>query len=103
MITASDLREHVSGTLRAFVKLTLSPSGLKLSDCTYHEREDRRWIGLPGKPQLDSDGRVCKDPATGKTLHTPLVEIVGKAERERFQQAALAAVDRLLGSDGGGA
>jgi hypothetical protein len=45
MITASDLREHVSGTLRAFVKLTLSPSGLKLSDCTYHEREDRRWGG----------------------------------------------------------
>jgi hypothetical protein len=96
VITASEWREVVKNTLRGFCVLTLSPSGLVLRDCTLHERDGKRWVSLPSKPQIDSEGRQRKDPATGKPLWTPVVEIPGRAERERFQAAALAAIDVLL-------
>jgi hypothetical protein len=98
MITASDYREVVRNTLKAFCTLTLSPSGLVLKECSYHERPDgSRWIGMPARPLLDAEGRHRKDQTTGKLLYTSIVEIKGKAERERFQNTALAAVDRLRG------
>jgi hypothetical protein len=95
-ITATDYREVRRNTLRGFCSLQL-PSGLVLHECTYHEQGERRWIGLPGRPQLDQDGKHRIDPATGKKAYTPVVEVRGKPARERFQSEALAAVDRLLG------
>lgn len=98
MITAKDWRPHASNTLLGFVTLRLSPSGIVLHDCTLHEKNGQRWISLPGRPQLDAEGRHRIDPSTSKKPYTAIVEIAGKAEREQFQRAALAAVDRLLGS-----
>jgi hypothetical protein len=98
MITASDWRSISKNTLLGFVTLTLSPSGLVLKECSLHARPDgKRWIGLPSRPQIDSEGRHRKDPATGKALWLPVVEIKDKAERERFQTAALVAIDKLRG------
>ena len=97
MITASDWREVVKNSLQGFCVLTLSPSGIVLRDCALHERDGKRWISLPSRPQLDSEGRHRKDPVTGKALWLPVVEIKGKAEREKFQAAALAAIDALRG------
>jgi hypothetical protein len=54
---------------------------------------------LPGKPLLDQDGRHRVDSA-GKKHYVPVVEIPNRAIRERFQAAALAAVDRLLAKGG---
>jgi hypothetical protein len=96
MIAASDWREVVKNSLQGFCVLTLSPSGIVLRDCALH-RDGKRWISPPSRPQLDSEGRHRKDPATGKALWLPVVEIKGKAERERFQNTALAAVDKLRG------
>ena len=101
MIVASDWRPFERNTLKGFVTLTLKPSGLVLRECSLHEKNGQQWIGLPGKPQIDSEGRHRKDPTTGKPAYTPIVEIAGKAERERFQAAALAAVDKLLVTDSG--
>lgn len=75
-------------------------SGLVINDCTLHEKDDRRWIGLPGKPQIE-DGRQRTDPATGKGLYTPVIEIPDRDARSKFQELALAAVDRLLHTGGG--
>jgi hypothetical protein len=98
MITASDWREVVKNSLQGFVTLTLSPSGIVLKDCSLHAHPGgKRWISLPGRPLLDSEGRHRKDPVTGKSLWFTLVEIKGRGEQERFQTAALAAVDVLRG------
>lgn len=98
MIAASDWRPVVKNTLQGFLTLKLSPSGIVLHECSLHETADgRRWISLPSKPQIGEDGRHRTDPTTWKKLYVPVVEIAGKAERERFQTAALAAVDKLLG------
>lgn len=96
---ASDWRPLVRNTLQGFFTLEL-PSGLILNECTYHKAPSgSEWIGLPGRPQLDRDGMQRKDPATGKALYTPSVEIKGKQQRERFQAAALAAVHELLATE----
>jgi hypothetical protein len=92
---ASGWRPHSSGSLQGFFDLLL-PSGLKLNDCTLHQQGEKRWIGLPGKPQLDQDGSARKDPATGKRLYTPTAEIPAREVRDNFTKQALAAVDRML-------
>jgi hypothetical protein len=97
MITASNFRELEKNSLRGFVDLTLAPSGLVLRQCSYHVREDgRRWVGMPGRPLLYSDGRHLRD-SSGKGQWVPVIEIPDKAARKIFQDAALAAIDALLG------
>lgn len=97
MIVASDWKAVAKGTLQGFCTLTLSPSGLVLRDCTLHRNLDgSRWIGLPGRPQMTPEGTQRRDPTTGKLAWTPAVEIRGTAERRRFTEAALAAIDLLL-------
>jgi hypothetical protein len=95
MITASNWRPVVKNTLLGFCTLTIEPGGIALHECSLHEKSGKRWVGLPGKPQTDRSGQPRKDPATGKGLYTPIVEI-SKATRERFQTAALEAIDKLL-------
>jgi hypothetical protein len=96
-IDASDWRPMQRNTLLGFLTLTLTPSGIVLRECSLHVKGEKRWIGLPSKPQMDAEGRHRTDPDTGKKLYNPIVEIAGKEQRERFQKAALAAADRLLG------
>jgi hypothetical protein len=83
-------------SLRGFVTLIL-PSGLVIHDCTVHEKDGQRWIGLPGKPQLDRDGRHRKD-ANGKPLYTVVLDFADRNARAAFQRQALAAIDALLGT-----
>jgi len=91
---ASSWRPHLSGTLQGFFRLQL-PSGLIISNLTLHQKGDKRWVGLPGIPQIE-DGRHRVDPATGKGLYTRALEISDRQRRDKFTEQALAAIDRLL-------
>jgi hypothetical protein len=95
-IIARDFKAVTKNSLRGFVTLIL-PSGLVIHDCSLHEKDGRRWIGLPGKPQLDRDGRQRKD-ANGKPLFIVILEIEDRNAKTAFQRQALAAVDALLGT-----
>jgi hypothetical protein len=96
---ASGWRACERGALRGFVDLQM-PSGLLLHGCTLMQLGERRWIGLPARPQLHRDGSPVVDPKTHKPAWAPTVEIRDRAVRVRFQQAALAAIDRLLAEGG---
>jgi hypothetical protein len=70
----------------------------ELRERSLHEKQGRRWIGLPARPQTNRDGSPKLDPKTSKAAWQPLVVIEEKeAARERFQRAALATVDKFLG------
>lgn len=97
MIRASDFKTLERNTLRGFLTLTLEPSGLVLRECSLHKMNEKEWIGLPGKPQLDKEGRHRTDDK-GKKLYVPVVELKDKATYARFQEAALVAVHTLLGA-----
>jgi hypothetical protein len=96
-IVATGWVARQSKTLLGFFTLRL-PSGIVLHDCSLHESGDRRWVGLPNKPQIDQDGQHRVDER-GKRLYSPCVEIPDRATRDRFQALALAAVDRLLAGE----
>ena len=51
-------------------------------------RKMGRMIRATDSRPLERDGRQRKD-ATGKAVYTPIVELKGKEQRERFQAAAL--------------
>jgi hypothetical protein len=94
-IVASEWREIASGTLRALVTLVMTPPGLVLKDCSYHEHGGRRWVCLPVKPLLDSEGRQRRHPETGKKIIASVAQIATRSARDEFQREALAAIDRL--------
>jgi DNA-binding cell septation regulator SpoVG len=81
-------RPFEKNTLLGFLELEL-PSGLIIHDITLHEKGDSRWVSMPAK-QYEKNGE--------KTW-IPLVEFTSKETRERFQAAALAALDEYMAED----
>ena len=73
-------------TLRGFVSFTL-PSGLVVHNCSLHEKNGIRWIGLPSRRYAKDDGTVS---------YAPVVEFAHSEARERFRTTALSAVDRFM-------
>jgi hypothetical protein len=89
---ATDWRPITKDTRRGFFTLRLV-SGLTIQECVLHEKAARRWIALPGRAQIDPDGKQ----RNGQAVYVTILEITNRDCREAFQQQALAAVDRLLG------
>lgn len=98
-MVASNFVAVERNTLKGFFTLTLA-SGLVLNGCTWHVKNDKEWVALPGRPQVTADNQLRRDPATNKILYTPVVEVMGRQARERFQAQALAAVHQLIGEGG---
>lgn len=96
-IRAANWRPREQNTLQGFVDLYM-PSGLTLHDCSYHCRNNTRWIGFPAWPQLDREGRVRTNPKNGRPSYAAVVTFDDREAHDRFQAAALAAIDELLGS-----
>ena len=81
-----DWKSHEKNTLQAFLSLSLR-SGMILHGCSYHRRNDSRWVGVPGQKFTKADGSVG---------YTPIVEFTTDDAHRRFQEQAIAAVDRYL-------
>jgi hypothetical protein len=84
--SASDWKAYEKNTLRGFVTIDL-PSGMRIKECTVHEKNGKRWIGLPGKPWIKSDGT---------TGYVSILDFASEETKNRWQRLALAAVDDLL-------
>lgn len=78
-------RPYSKHTLQGFLSLEL-PSGLIVHGITLHEKNDSRWVSMPAREYL-------KD---GQKTWAPIIEFTSKESRDRFQAAALAAIDRHL-------
>jgi hypothetical protein len=88
-IRCTKFRPFQKNTLRGFVSLELTRVGLAINDCTLHENNGKKWIGLPARPYQGQDG---------STKWTPVVEFIAGARHEAddFQRQALDAIDRFL-------
>jgi hypothetical protein len=86
-ISVSDWKAYQKNTLLGFLPLTL-PSRLLLHNCSLHQENGARWIGLPSRQYTKGDG---------STSFMPLIDFTTKEARQRFQTAALEAVDRHMG------
>jgi hypothetical protein len=83
----SNWRPYVRNTLVGFCSIEL-PSGMVIHECAFHRKADDRWLSLPAGKFEKSDG---------VTTWVPLVEFSSKEAKRRFQEQALAAIDRFLG------
>ena len=83
---ANDWKAFEKNTLKGFVTILL-PSGLCIRECSVHEKNGNRWIGLPGKPWNRKDGT---------TTYIPIIDFANDGARVRFQNLALAAINNLL-------
>lgn len=91
-IFVEGFRPYHSNTLRGFITIVIPEIKLRIVDLTVHEMNGKRWISMPGKPQLDRDGNVRKDPQSGKILYTSVIEFTSKEVRDRFNQRVIAAL-----------
>ena len=82
-----------SGTLRGFGDFHIVGWHFRVFGCSCHVQNDRRWVGLPGKPLLDRAGQVQRDEDTGKIRYVPVIGFDDKDLLHRFNDAAVAALD----------
>jgi hypothetical protein len=80
-----------SNTLFGFVTITIPELHLRICDCAAHEKNGKRWIGLPAKPQITRDGTVRRDDR-GKVAYTPMMEFIDKQTRDAFGARVVAAL-----------
>lgn len=91
-VTLAGWKPLRKGSLLRFATVRLGRS-LTVHDVPVLSSGGRRWAALPGKPQIDGDGRV-RTGDNGKALYTPVLEWCDKQTRERFSQAVIDAIER---------
>jgi hypothetical protein len=56
-----------------------------------HEKNDSRWVGMPGKAQITRTGELRRDER-GKVLYTPTIEFTDRATRDAFSARVIASL-----------
>lgn len=91
-VTVIDFKAVASaGALVGFVDLHLPSWHLRLFGCAVFDNGSRRWVSLPGRPQLDREKRALTD-TNGKVSYCPTVAFDRKATADRFSEAVVAAL-----------
>lgn len=75
------------GTLRGFLTVKLTNVGMEIRDCTLHDKEGRRWIGLPSRQYEKVDGT---------TTWTPIVLFYDRDKEGQFRAATLKALEEFM-------
>jgi hypothetical protein len=91
-VACVDYKQVTKNTLRGFatLRLRLGAVHLVIKDCPHHENHGREWVGFPGRAFTGGDG-------TQKWASLiEFGEAMDRADRDRFQAAAVAAIERYL-------
>lgn len=100
IMKVSNWRRLIKNTMQGLFDLELD-SGMRLHDCVLHQKGDARWIALPARPALTKNGRVLLSPKDNRPVYSCCIDIPDRERRARFQEQALAAVERLIGREAG--
>jgi hypothetical protein len=85
-ITASNLKPISKGTLKGTVDIGVPKWRIVIRGCCWHEKNGKQWVSFPAREWIGPDGR--KNFAN-------IIEFSDRDIRDRFQAAALAAVQQL--------
>ncbi len=84
---AVNFKKFEKNTLRGFFDLEL-PSRMIIRGCTLHQKGDRQWVGMPGKPIKAKDGT---------DTWANVVDFADKEAKYRFDDLAVAAALAAVG------
>src|SRR5262249_49366291 len=88
-----EFRKMHRNTLRGFASVTIQSLGLTIKDITLHEKNGKRWAGLPARPMVGKDGRALTDD-TGKIAYQPLLNFESRTAADEFSRAVIDAVEQ---------
>ena len=80
-----------SNTLVGFCDIIIPEIRLRIFDVSVHEKNGKRWVGLPSKPWVGRDGEV-KRGDNGKVVYMPTAEFTDAATRTAFSDKVIAAL-----------
>jgi hypothetical protein len=83
LMTISNWKTFTKNTLRGFFTITL-PSGMTIHNCSLHEKNGQRWIGLPTEKYTKKDGTIG---------YVQLVEFTSREIADSFRTQVLRALD----------
>jgi hypothetical protein len=90
-VRVENFRRRRSNTLFGFVDLLIPELHLRIYEAPVHESHGRRWIGLPGKPEVDRNGAVRRDDR-GKIAYSPVLQFTDRAVGDAFSARAIEAL-----------
>ena len=84
-------KPYEKNTLRGFADLWLRAVRLHVRGCAVHEKNGKRWVQLPARPQLDTAHNLVRD-AAGKIQYATILQFDDREVADRFNAAALEAI-----------
>lgn len=94
-VRVANFRPFERNTLQGFVDVTLVDIGLVLHDCTLHAKGEKRWVGMPGKPWVDGDGKARRDEH-GKIIYSASVSWFNHGQASAFSAAVVDALSEKV-------
>jgi hypothetical protein len=79
------------GKLYGFAEVEL-PIGLRIAEIPVLRGSEGPWAALPGKPELERDGRTVRLDADGKVVHRDLLAWRSRKLRKAFSDRVVALV-----------
>lgn len=90
-ISLTDWREMRRNSLRGFASVRIG--GLLVRDIAVHNSHGKRWVSLPSKPIINSDG-VARRQDNGKIQYAPILEWSRRELQDEFSEAVIEALER---------
>lgn len=80
-----------SNTLIGFACILIPKLHLRIYDIAIHQKDGKRWIGLPARPQVAKDGTVRRDES-GKIAYVRTLEFADRPTADAFAARLIAAL-----------
>ena len=90
-VQCTNWRTCERNTLRGFADFFLPDLHLEIRDCAVHEKNDKAWVQLPARPQLDQNRELIRDQ-NGKVQYSLILKFGDRQTADAFSAAALRAI-----------